>query len=240
MRIVLSPDLHNQVHVVMSELLMCCILPNNIECTSDNITYMCRSLFKTSLSKYCFYSLSIIALFLSILVMICYILKAFHSAKLFIGKKKYYFLILLSYSVATILTSLYVSFLVIVDSTQVNVLFWIYSPACFFLHLLLYVSVQCVIIFKSFLIVFVSLQIIYPFKHQCFFFKWTGLITLVVWLIISSTFSLVFLEQEQHDLLCSIGKCSKTDMWSRYACYFILFCNSDKDICKFVSTFNKT
>ena len=220
LRIVLSSDLHNQVLVVVSELQMCCILPTNIECTSDDNrpTKMCMSLFSNSLSKYYFYSLSMLSLSLSIAVMVRYILVDFRSKKVFNNKKKHYLLILLNYSAATVLISLYLSSLVIVDTTQVNVLVWVFSPACFFLQLLLYASVQCVMIFKAFSIALVSLQIIYPFKHQCVFLKWTGLVTLVVWLIILSTYSLVFLEQQQHDLLCSVGKCSKIDSLNLLLC----------------------
>ena len=107
---------------------------------------------------------------------------------------------------------LYFFGLVLADVVQVNVLFWTLSPMCLVLKLILYNFVVIIIIFKTALVTFLSLQIMYPFKHQCVFLKWTGLASFVVWQIVSASCFLSFVEKsQQQDYLCSLGKCDKRD-----------------------------
>ena len=74
------------------------------------------------------------------------------------------------------------------------------------------------IIFKTALVVFLSFQITYPFKQQCRFLKWTGKVSLIIWIILIMSCLLTFLEQShQQDQICSIGKCSDKDMLLLFA-----------------------
>ena len=216
LHILFSADLHNKLNVKVSELSMCCILEKDIKCTSNGKTMVCRGLFKTHTTKGILYCLSAMALFLSISAMTKHVLDKvsfIHSAQTLGNyKKQYYLVIVLNYDVAAILSCIYLFGLLIADLAKVNVLFWTVNYLCLLLKCILYNSLVIGIVFKTALVVFVSLQVIYPFNHQCRFLKWTSLVSFTTWAIVS-TFSLfIFLEpSHQQDVLCSIGKCSKDE-----------------------------
>ena len=213
----LSIDLHNKLNVIVSDLMMCCIFNENVKCTSNSKTKICITLINNYSTKMIFYSLSIMTIFMSLVTMMRFTVvnKPFSRNKnrgVANNKNKYYFLIVFNYLIAAMLIALYCLGLVLADVVQVNVLFWTVGPVCLFLKLILYNSILLIILFKAALVSFLSLQIIYPFKHQCGFLKWTGPTSLIVWLIVSASFSLSYFEQSrQQDSLCSIGKCETKD-----------------------------
>ena len=110
---------------------------------------------------------------------------------------------------------------------EINILFWSSSPICLFLSILLYVSLQTITIFKTFLVIFLSLQILYPFKHQCVFLKWTSILCIIVWLIVSTSSGIMFVVNFRSDFLCSIAECSNNDkfkllLWITCSSYNVL------------------
>ena len=231
----LSRDLYNKLNVIVSDSMMCCIFNKNIICTSHEKTQICMGLINNNSKKFSFYVLCIGTLLSSLVVIIkhavldtTFVQNVKHRSAN--NKKIYYFLILVNYSMGVMLNSLYFSSLCVADIIGVNVLFWSVSPLCLFLKLIHYNSIILVITFKTTLVIFLSLQIIYPFKHQCSFLKWTGPSCLVVWLIVSASSTLTIFEQSrQQDFLCSLGNCEKTNhLLLTIVCFvtyiLILFC----------------
>ena len=212
-----SVDLYNKLNVMVSDSMMCCILNKNIKCTSNNKTQICMGLINNYSIRYFFYFVSIVTLVMFLVTMMRRVAVHKHFLQsvnpvLENNKRKYYFLILLNYLVAVMLIVFYFFSLVLADIVQVNVLFWTVSPMCLVLKLILYNSIVLIIIFKAALVTFLSLQIMYPFKHQCVFFKLTGRASLVVWFLVSASCLFSFVEQSrQQDSLCSLGKCDKKD-----------------------------
>ena len=212
-----SRDLYNKLNVIVSDSMMCCIFNKNILCKSNGKSQICMGLINNYPKKMFFYVLCITTLFISLVVIIkhavvdkTFVRNVKHKSAN--NKNKYYFFILLNYSMGAMLNSLYFCSLCVADIIRVNVLFWSVSPVCLFLKLFHYNSIILVIIFKTALAVFLSLQFIYPFKHQCMFLKWTGPTCLVVWLIVSASSTLTFFEQShQQDYLCSLGNCERKD-----------------------------
>ena len=210
-----SRDMHIKLHVKVSELMMCCIVHKDIKCTSDGKTKLCTGLIHSYITKVFFYFMSCMNLFLSLVTLTWHSLDKVYrkpKQKLKNERKKYYSIILLNYVVAALLNSIYLFGVFLADVVKVNLFVWILSPLCLFLSLILYNSLVVVVIFKVAFIVFVSLQIIYPFKHQCTFLKWTALMCFLVWLVVSSSSALTSLEQSPfQDKLCSLGKCSQNN-----------------------------
>ena len=112
-------------------------------------------------------------------------------------------------SISEILTSLYLFSLLLADATKVNVLFWTFNPLCLILMLICYVSIQTVGIFNIHALFCVSVHILYPFKHNNSYLKWTVQMSLIVWFIVSSSAFTTFIEELNQDELCAIVKCSK-------------------------------
>ena len=111
------------------------------------------------------------------------------------------------------LISFYLCGLLFADVFQVNVIFWTVGRLCVLFKLILYNSLMVFIIFKTASVVFLSLQTTYPFKHQCRFLKWTGKVSLIIWIILIMSCLNIFLEQShKQDRICSIGKCSDKDI----------------------------
>ena len=214
--IVFSQFSHDQIQVKVTELLLCCILHKDIKCTSNNKSKNCFGLFSSEITKVGFYIISGFTITLSawfVFAKVIHILSQKHLQ----SKKKNYLIIVVSHLAAEMLVSLYLLGLVFVDVVKVNVYFWTLSPFCLFMKLFLYTSIQAIAVFKTSLIIYVSIQILYPFKHQCSFSKWTGTISLVVWLFILTSCSLTFFDKFQHqDYLCSIGNCSQGNIFSLF------------------------
>ena len=79
-------------------------------------------------------------------------------------------------------------------------------------------SLETMVIFKMWSVLTLQLQIIYPFKHQCLWLKWTGPLSVMVWLLVLTIYLLNFIKQLKYgqllvfDAICSIGMCETTDM----------------------------
>ena len=212
-----SVDLYDKLNVIVSDSMMCCIFNKNIKCTYNGKNKTCMGLINNYSTRIIFYFLSFVTPFMFLVTMMRRIVvhrQFLQNVRTVLAnnKKHYYFVILLNYLIAVMLIVLYFFGLVLADAVQVNVLFWTVSPMCLVLKLILYNFVVLIIVFKTALVTFLSLQIIYPFKHQCVFLKWTGRTSFVVWLIVSASCFLSFVEQsQQQDYLCSLGKCVKSD-----------------------------
>ena len=67
--------------------------------------------------------------------------------------------------------SIYMLGILVADVTNVDVYVWTKSQVCLLLNSLLFISLVSDMIFKTVLLMFVSLQIIYLFKHQCLWLR---------------------------------------------------------------------
>ena len=206
--IVFTKGLNNQIEVKVSELLMCCILDKHITCTfNGEIGKNCIGLFGSLRPKVAFYSLSIMSLIISIIINTKNVIQimplmAVHSSK------KYYWIASFNNSIAEMLASLYLFSLLIADSAKVNVFFWTLNPICVILKIIVYISIQTMIIFKTHSIFCVSLNILYPFKHKNKYLKWTTQMSLVVWIIVSGSSLSTFIDELKQDEICSMSNCS--------------------------------
>ena len=115
--------------------------------------------------------------------------------------------------ISGVLIALYLVALATVDIIKVNVLFFRQSLVCSLLNSTLYVSLLAFIIFKTCSSGYVSVQIILPFKHQCGWLKWVGVVTVLIWnsVILTYIFGIVFIFSNRlkhnFDMFCSIGWC---------------------------------
>ena len=208
--ILFSRHLSNQIEVKVSDVLLCCILYQKIKCTSNENGKTCIGLFGYTWSKLTFYSVSIMALAISLMANIRHSIQIIKLVPVH-SRRKYYCIAVFNNSISEFLISLYLFSLLVADATKVNVLFWTLSPICLILKLISYVSFQTMVTFKTHALFCMSLQIIYPFKHQNGYLKWTVPMCLVLWVIVSSSSFSTFINELQQDELCSIAKCSKNN-----------------------------
>ena len=205
--IVFPKHLSDQIKVKVSDLLFCCILDQNINCTyNENNCKTCIGLFEYTWSKLIFYIFSIMALAISVMANIKNIRQIMTPTPLH-SRKKYYCIAVFNNSISEFLTCLYLCSLLVADATKVNVLFWTLNPICLILKLISYISIQTMVILKTHALFCMSLQILYPFKHQNGYLRWTVPMSLVVWFIVSSSSFSTYLEKL--DELCSIAICSE-------------------------------
>ena len=205
--IIFSKDLNNQIEVKVSDLLMCCILDQNIKCTTNGeYGKICHGLFESVWSKVTFYSFSV-TFFISLLSSTTNIIQIMKRMVTH-NRKKYYWIACLNNSISEVFSSLYLFSLLVIDATKVNTLFWTLNPMCLILKLILYISIQTMLIFKTHSLFCVSVQIIYPFKHRIGYLKRTIPMCLMVWFLVSISSFSTFIEELQQDEICSIVKCS--------------------------------
>ena len=168
-------NMYRQIEVKVSEYIICCILSENIKCTSQTNKYICFGLFEKNILKICFYCISI----LSICMAVCQLAKQIVHFPLAVksknSEKKYYFLVLFNHSSAVILNTLYIVGLMIANIINVNRFFWRKSLLCMLLNLTLFLSLEAIMLFKVLLAITLACKIIYPFKHQCIWFRRIGL-----------------------------------------------------------------
>ena len=141
----------------------------------------CFGLFNIKVYRIMFYCIAMLAFVLAILSKAKHVYSFLIKRKQLTSKKKYCSIIVLNQSGAVLTNSLYLVGLLVADTAQVNIYSWVTSDACGLLHLLFYISLVANMIFKSCLLIFVSLLIIYPFKHPNAWLRWTAIFTLVVW-----------------------------------------------------------
>ena len=210
-RIQLSLFLSHQLEVKVSDSLICCLLPKHIACSSNAKGVICLGFLKNKLSKISFYTICVLVLFVTFTLVTRQIVLV--SVTRLLGKKKYYIIILLNHSCSVILNCLYIGGILAVNVINVNIYLLRRGFLCMCLNMLLYNSLEVGIISKACLVVMVSLQIIYPYKHQCLWLRWTGLFMLIIWLIVFSTYCVSFIQYYgsgqpfTFDSICSIGMC---------------------------------
>ena len=107
------------------------------------------------------------------------------------ARHNYLFHIFINTGVSEMLLSIYLICLAITNDINVNVVVWRKSLYCFIFHALLSVSLATNIILKALSSYVLLLKIVYPFKHQCRYLRWSWLICLLVWTILTLSNTLV-------------------------------------------------
>ena len=214
LKIKLPLPLRKQITIRVSDSIICCMV-RSIRCLSNSGRILCFGLLYTLVSKILFYSTCIIALFSTVVILVKRITDLYRVQKHVNIKKKYYLITWINHSISLLLISLYLVSLSIADTSQVNIFFWRQSKPCIILNILLYTSLESLLLFKAGLVLILALQIIYPFKHQCLWLRRTVPALSVIWSVILSTYFLTFTEELKFgyicDSICSIGMCGVTD-----------------------------
>ena len=207
--------LEGEITIKVSDSIICCLL-KTIRCSSKDGKHLCFGLLFNLVSKISFYCICILTLLSTIFVLVKYIIWLSLLNRNANNKKKYYFVIWINHSLALLFISIYLVGIFVADTLNINMFFWRHSMICMSLNILLYTALESVVIFKVGLVLILSLQIIYPFKHQCSWLRNMALLTSMIWLVVLSTYFLTLIKQPKFgymfDSICSIGMCGITDI----------------------------
>ena len=206
-------NMYGQIQVKVSEYIICCILSENVKCMSQTDKHICFGVFENNILKICFYCISIVAICMAVCQLAIQIVHFPLAVRNKNSKKKYYFLVLFNHSSAVILSTLYIVGLMIANIINVNMFFWRKSLLCMILNITLFLSLEAIMTFKAILIITLACQVMYPFKHQCLWFRWIGLLAVGMWLFFVSVYFVKLFDPQLYsqihtlDSLCSIGMC---------------------------------
>ena len=203
-----------KLEVKVSDWKLCCIISKYITCTSSGIKVTCFGLFIMKIEQIFMYGITSISCFVAMISITKHITVFWVSRKKLSRKKRYFTIVLLNQSVATLLNSSYLVGILVADIADVNNILWRKNYICILLNIILHISLVANMVFKTSLLTFVSLQMIYPFKHQCLWLRWSAIYSIAVWLFVSSTYSinvidqlLIHKEKYHFDYICSIAQC---------------------------------
>ena len=208
-----SSAFSKQLEVKVSEALICCVMSKHIKCTSFLKTINCFGIFNIKTEQILAYCITTFSVLAAVVLFTKHIISVWLIRKQLTSKKRYFTILLLNQSGAVVVSSIYALGILVADVTGVNISIWTTSHICLFLNSLLYISLVSNMIYKTTLLIFVSLQIIYPFKHQCLCLRWTAVFSAIAWLLICSTYSVNMIERilyrdtYRSDYLCSVAGC---------------------------------
>ena len=208
--IYISPSTHTDLNLKVSDSVLCCMVPRYVKCSSTEQPRICFGIISGDVSKISCYCVSILVLLVvsslftkQIRTMICERRK----------EKRTYSTLLVNMFASTVLISIYFIGLATADIFEINIIVLRKGYICLFLNSILYISLENLILFKAGAVVVVVFKIIFPFKHQCMWLKWTGLIVFFLWILITIThlfniYSIRFTNNLLFDNLCSIMWCN--------------------------------
>ena len=203
-------DFHLVIKTTDSQL--CCMLSKHTKCLSPEKHISCYGIFRTFSTKYSLYCLSFLSLCISSILLLKQTVQLTSIGNIG-NNKKHYSIMLTNQFINTVLISLYLASLSVLDIVNVNLLYFKVGVLCSILNAVLYISVQTIIVFRSSLTGLITLKIMYPFRHQCTWSKFVAPISGSVWIfaIITYLLYIILSLQQQHrplfDKLCSIGWC---------------------------------
>ena len=214
LNIKMSKNLLEHATISVSDSILCCMVKSK-GCFSNFQKTVCFGLLYNTVSKIVFYCTCIMTLMSTTFILFRRIKDLSLVQKHVNNKRKCYLIALINHSISLLFISLYLMSLLVADTLHVNIFFWRKSMPCIFLNIIIYTSLESLVIFKACLTLILTLQIIYPFRHQCLWLKRTAPLLSVIWLVILSTYFLIFIEQFKSsytcDSLCSIGMCGVSD-----------------------------
>ena len=123
------------------------------------------------------------------------------------------------------------------DVDQYGREYWRKSWLCLLLNFVLFVSLECSIIFKCFCVIIMVFKIVFPFKHQCQWLRYTAFLSCMLWLCTGALYSIHIAmptsSQNQIlplDIFCSLGECIQTNTPLKWSALLI-------DLLGFISFF---
>ena len=213
MNIKFPSTVSQQLEVKVSESLICCVMSKHIKCTSYVKATNCFGIFNIKTEQILAYCITTFSVLAALVLLTKHIISVWLLRKQLTIKKQYFTILLLNQSGAVVVSSIYALGILVADVTGVNISVWTTSHICLFLNSLLYISLVSNMIYKTTLLIFVSLQITYPFKHQCLWLRWTAVFSAIAWLLVCSTYSINMIERilyrdtYRSDYLCSVAGC---------------------------------
>ena len=176
MSIVIQDDC--EIYVTAS--IICCILTDKIKCTSEQPRQSCYGLLN-NLSGYIVYSIAM--LLLVILVMLLWRVTKYRN--LMQSGKKYYYMAIINVNVADTFVILYYLCLPLVDILNVRFIEWQTSTWCAILNWTLFTVLHCSLAFKVISSLVISRKIIYPFKDQSQYLRYTTLACFIICILMA-------------------------------------------------------
>ena len=201
------------IEVRVTDATLCCILNSRCKLMGSESRYTCHQLIEKQVFKGIVYTLAIIS-FITCSAGFLIILLRFSS---YSKNVKYYNIARINQSLSEICLTIYIIFVILADTLNINVVFWSKSVSCRIANIIFYSALSNCMIFKTFSVIMILLKIKFPFKHQCRCFRFICLFVILVWvcgaLLYSVSIGLSYFFQNKYHILdkfCRFGECNKT------------------------------
>ena len=201
-------DISN-VTIYVSESTVCCLFPQNINCTGHFNIAKCFGIIEHNIMKLSFYFLAVGALMLSLSSLVTRIIielkNKSHTNNIKIIKS--------NLIIAEIVFSTYLICLVISNIIDVNVVEFRKHLFCMFLNASCFITFDVYFLFKAMQIIIIVLKIMYPFRHQCRWLLFIGMVCGMSWLFVTALYIINTVQRYMinkvifFDKLCSFAEC---------------------------------
>ena len=175
----MSIFIQTNCEVYVTHSIICCILPVNVKCTSEQTKQLCLGLLN-NLSGYIVYSIAIL-LFLILVILVWRFKEYLYFIK---SAKKYFYMAIINVKVADTCVILYYLCLAVADILNVRIILWRKSISCVILNMIVFTVLHCSLAFKVISSLVISLKIIYPFKDQRDYLKYAPILSLMIWILV--------------------------------------------------------
>ena len=174
---------NNRAFVFVTDSTLCCIMPHNIRCVSPDSNSQCFGILSATIWRWLYYSLSLVLFLISTMVFMK------HLGVKKQGPKSYNILII-NQNAADWFCSVCIAVLLFVDIFKVNIILWRRSISCIILNAFAFVSLEASIILKASCILTMALKIMFPFKHQCQWLRYTNVFSCLIWIFMLCLYGL--------------------------------------------------
>ena len=198
----------NDIEVYVTDSTICCMLSQNITCISAKVREHCYGLIEDYILKYSFYSLvSLTVIFVSVAFFTN--VSALRDIKTASSTR---FIVKTNIMIADGICSIYLLCIAISDVIGVDEIQFRIGLLCIILNAISFISFEGCLVFKTFHSMCVMLKTLFPFKHQCRWLRFSGIICGIVWVVLIAIYiaSLVYrytINSMILDNLCSFAEC---------------------------------
>ena len=220
----------HMLSVQVTNRLLCCFLKTNMRCIHEGISPRCYGVLKNKLSKGFLYGSTMLSICLATLISI-------KCLKIKMKVSNPYNTTIVNQVISDWFIIIYCISIVFADILNVNIIEWRKSWLCLLLNFVLFVSLECSIIFKCFCVIIMVFKIVFPFKHQCQWLRYTAFLSCMLWLCTGALYSIHIAmptsSQNQIlplDIFCSLGECIQTNTPLKWSALLI-------DLLGFISFF---
>ena len=202
---------HDTLQIVVTDFSMCCVFPSNVKCDCKCSEQRCYGIINGLIAKIIYHILVILSSTLSIIVILKLIrqLVAEHKWKNCYSRMK------LNHVFCDVMLTFCLMVLSSNDMKNVNLLQWRHGTICFAIHVGISISLGLSSFFKTSSLVLVAFRIMYPFQHQCRWFKYTTVAAFMFWIVMIGLFAMstMYAHISQStltvDKFCSLCDCHK-------------------------------